>query len=63
METQPSSQTGATFRPSVYALINLHTRARRIGDPLAPLASLVCDILKAYKVSRGHKARLLNPSR
>ncbi|KAE9402153.1 hypothetical protein BT96DRAFT_562083 [Gymnopus androsaceus JB14] len=52
MEAQPSSQSTSTaFRPSVYALINLRTRAQRIDDPLAPLASLVCDIIKAYKSS------------
>ncbi|KAJ3878110.1 hypothetical protein F5051DRAFT_406593 [Lentinula edodes] len=49
----PHVQARESFRPSVYTLISLRDRAQRLNDPLASLASLVCNILKAYKNSCG----------
>ncbi|KAJ3797518.1 hypothetical protein GGU11DRAFT_65695 [Lentinula aff. detonsa] len=45
------TQARETFHLSVYALINLRTRAQRRDDPLAPLAYMICNILKTYQGS------------
>ncbi|KIK64006.1 hypothetical protein GYMLUDRAFT_426892 [Collybiopsis luxurians FD-317 M1] len=55
---QPSPSRPA-FRPSVYALMSLRSRARRADDPLAPLASRIYNILKSYEDSSDNMQSLI----